>query len=91
MGVAERVRTSTLWNISLKRLLMCHAEPLLLVDDGKAQILELHILLDHPVGADDDVHQTPADVLRMISSCCLGVRKRESSSMRTGIALHAAQ
>lgn len=35
----------------LEPLLVRHTEPLFLVDDGKAQILELHVLLDHPMGA----------------------------------------
>ena len=37
-------------------LLVCHAEPLLLIDDQKSQTLELHILGKHPVRADHDVH-----------------------------------
>ena len=39
----------------LQSLLVLDAETLLLVDDQKPQILEGHILLQHAVGADDDV------------------------------------
>ena len=39
----------------LDLFLVGHAEALLLVHHQKAQILEVHILLEHPVGADDDV------------------------------------
>ena len=34
---------------------MLDAEPLLLIDDQKSQILEFHILRQQPVGADDQV------------------------------------
>ena len=34
-----------------------HAEAMLLVDDGEAQVLELHVLLDQRVRADGDVDQ----------------------------------
>ncbi len=39
----------------LEPLLHLHAEPLLLVDDHQAQVVELHVLLGQPVRADDDV------------------------------------
>ena len=39
----------------LERLLLAHAEAVLLVDDRQAQTGELHILLQQAVGADDDV------------------------------------
>jgi hypothetical protein len=39
----------------LQRLLLAHAEALFLVDDDQAQVLELHVVLQQAVGADDDV------------------------------------
>ena len=39
----------------LDLLLVGHAKALLLVHHQKAQVLEVYILLEHPVGADDDV------------------------------------
>ena len=39
----------------LEPLLVLDAEPLLLVDDDQAQVLEGDVLLDDPVGADQDV------------------------------------
>jgi hypothetical protein len=38
-----------------KRLLLAHAEAVLLVDDHQAEALEDHVLLQQTVGADDDV------------------------------------
>ena len=39
----------------LEPLLVLDAEPLLLVDDDQAEILEVHVLRNQPVRADDDV------------------------------------
>jgi hypothetical protein len=39
----------------LQALLVGHAEALLFVDDDQAQVLELHVLLDESMRADDDV------------------------------------
>jgi hypothetical protein len=39
----------------LQRFLLAHAEAVLLVDDDEAEALELHILLQQAVGADQDV------------------------------------
>ena len=39
----------------LEPLLVLDAEPLLLVDDHQPQVLERHVLLDDPVGADQDI------------------------------------
>jgi hypothetical protein len=36
-------------------LLLCHAETMLLVDHHQAEVGELHVLRQQPVGADDDV------------------------------------
>ena len=40
----------------LEPLLVGDPEAVLLVDDHQAQVLELHVPLEQPVGADDDVH-----------------------------------
>jgi hypothetical protein len=54
IGVAESVSMSTL-AAALEVLLVRHAEALLLVDDHQAEVLELDVLRQEPVGADDDV------------------------------------
>ena len=43
----------------LEFFLMPHAEPLLLVDDAETEILELDVVLDEAVGADDHVDLAP--------------------------------
>ena len=55
MGVAERVSTSTWRESSLSFSFVGHAEALLLVDDQQAQVFEVHVLLEEPVGADEQV------------------------------------
>ena len=42
--------------VFLQLLLVLHAEPLLLIDDDKAQVVETHILGEQAVGAHHDVH-----------------------------------
>ena len=37
---------------------LCHTETMLLVDDGKPQTLELHIILYDSVGSHQDIHRT---------------------------------
>ena len=41
--------------------LLAHAEALFLVDDDQAQVFEAHVLLQQPVGANDDVEGTVGD------------------------------
>ena len=55
MGLAVSVSTSTPSADALHRLLVRHPEALLLVDDQQAELLELHVLGQQPVRADDDV------------------------------------
>ena len=55
MGVALSVSTSTLRAQLLDALLVRDAEALLFVDDEQAQVLEVHVLRQQAVGADDDV------------------------------------
>ncbi len=48
----------------LQLLLVLDAEALLLVDDDQAQVLELGLGREQPVGADDDVHRALAQALQ---------------------------
>ncbi len=67
----------------LHRLLVAHAEAVLLVDDQQAQALELHRLDEQLVRADDDVDRAVLDALqRRVTS--LAERKRDSSATFTG-------
>ena len=47
----------------LQALLVRHAEALLLVDDEKPEVLEVHVLRKHPVRSDDDVDGAVSDAL----------------------------
>ncbi len=47
----------------LDRLLVAHAEPLLLVDHEQSQALEADVLGEQPVRADDDVDLAVADAV----------------------------
>ena len=42
----------------LKALLVADAEALFFVNDHKPKVLEVHVRLDQPVRADDDIHGT---------------------------------
>ena len=42
---------------------MSDAETLLLIDDQKSQILELHIRRQYSMGSDDDIHHTLFQIL----------------------------
>ena len=85
MGVADRVRVST-WLAHLPELLLVgHAEALLLVDDQQAQVVELHVLLQQLVGADQQVHLARLGRRPGCRFCSwAGVRNRDSTSMFTG-------
>ena len=48
----------------LEAFLDFDAEPLLLVDDDQAQVVELHVRLHEAVRADDDVHRAGGQALR---------------------------
>ena len=60
----------------LEPFLVLDAEALLLVDDDQAQILELHVLADQAMGADDDVDaargQAFEDALLLAGRCGSG-------------------
>ena len=49
----------------LQALLLAHAEALLLVDDDEADVLELDVLLQQPVRADDDVDLALGEFLQL--------------------------
>ncbi len=55
MGVAVSVSTSTCWRSCLMRSLCADAEALLFVDHEEAEVLEMHVLRQKPVRADDDL------------------------------------
>jgi hypothetical protein len=68
---------------ALQGLLLAHAEAVLLVDDDQAEVLEADVPLHQAVGADDEVDAAVGEPLRA-TACSFGVRKRDSSAMRTG-------
>ena len=79
IGVAVIVSTSTLRAELLQPLLVRDAEPLLLVDDQQAQVLERHVLAQQPVRADHDVDLAVlGDVLRPSRFCSAGLTNRLS-------------
>ncbi len=84
IGVAVMVSTSTGRPELLQLLLVPHAEALLLVDDDQAQILELDVLREQPVRADDDVHRAGGDLGHRPCSWSFRLRNRLSSSTFTG-------
>lgn len=55
IGVADKVSTSTFFFICLIFSLWATPKLLLLVDDQKAQVLELHVFRKQPVGSDDQI------------------------------------
>ena len=65
-------------------LLVGHAEALFLVDDEQTEVLELHVLGQQPVRADDHVDAPVGQALRRRRAAGPATRKRLSSSTRTG-------
>ena len=61
----------------LEPLLLGHAEALLLVDDQQAEVLELHVLGEQPVGADGHVGGAVLDRLRGHARLGRGAESRE--------------
>ena len=74
----------------LQLFLVLDAEALLLVDDDKAQILELHIVGKQPVGAHDNVHSA---VLQSAQRLLLLLRRAVAGQQpdADGEGLHAGQ
>ena len=68
----------------LELFLLAHAEAVFLVDDQQTEVFEPYLRLQQFVGADDDVDRAVLQSRQRSVSCCLPVRKRDSSSMRTG-------
>ena len=54
IGVAVITRMSGAWPLAASSIALAHAETVLLVDDGEAQVAEGDRLLEERVGADDD-------------------------------------
>ena len=79
IGVAVIVSTSTLRAELLQPLLVRDAEPLLLVDDQQAEVLERDVAAEQPVRADHDVDLAVRRVLSTIC-CLLGVRRTATAS-----------
>ena len=84
IGVAVSVSTSTSVRSSLIALLVGDAEALLLVDHEQAEVLERDVLGQEAVRADDDVdrRRRPGPATTLLA--WPGVRKRDSTSTRTG-------
>ena len=74
----------------LEPFLVLDAETLLLVDDDQAEILELHILADQPMRADDDVDAALGQPLEDASSVRRRERKRLTTSTVNGYSARAA-
>ena len=51
----------------LETFLLLHAEAMLFVEDDQAEIVELHVLLDQLVRADDDVQLALGQVFQRLS------------------------
>ena len=78
IGVAVSVSTSTFDLELLHRLLVLHAEALLLVDDEQAEVLELDLLAEQAVGADHAVDLARLDALDDVA----GLGRREEAAQR---------
>ncbi len=68
----------------LEVFLVLDAEALFLVDDDQAEVLELHIILNDAVRADENVDLTLFQLLQDGAICSCFVRKRESISTLIG-------
>ena len=68
----------------LDALLVLDAEALLLVDDEQAEILELDVLGQQPVGADDARRPRRLQPVDHLAGPGPAVRNRDSTSTRTG-------
>ena len=79
IGVAVIVSTSTVAPQPLEHLLVLDAEPLLLVDDRQAEVLEAHVLLHQPMRADDDVHLAFCHAGQGLLCCWAFVQAAEST------------
>ena len=70
--MAVSVSTSTFGAQLLDALLVLHAEALLLVDDEQPEVLELDVVGEQAVRADDDVDRAVLDAARRPSFCSFG-------------------
>ena len=89
IGVAVSVSTSTLRRELLDALLVGDAEALLFVDDQEAEALEVHVLREQAVGADDDVDLAVLEPARATSSCSLLRLEARERRDRDRVVAHA--
>ena len=83
IGVADRVRTSTSRAELLEPLLGGHAEPLLLVDDDEAEVLEAHVLLSSRC-VPMTMSTVPAASPSTVAACSFAGTNRDSSRTSSG-------
>ena len=69
---------------------MPHAEPLFLIDDNQPEILEMNILLQQPMGADDDVDGALLEPPQRVPDLFGGTKTREHRRL-DGVGLHPLQ
>ncbi len=76
IGVAVITSMSTRLALGAERQALVHAEAVLLVDDGKAEVAERDVLLEQRMRADDDVdrarRQAPRSTRRALARPCRG-------------------
>ena len=60
---------------------MRHAEALLLVDDQQAEIMELHVLLQQLMRADDEIERTGTQVGHVFLDLCRGAEARQHADL----------
>ena len=77
IGVAVSVSTSTSALQLLDPLLVLHPEALLLVDHQQAEVVEAHVAVEQPVGADDDVDRAGAQPLHDLLGLGVGEEARQ--------------
>ena len=83
MGVADMASTSMCGAHLLEALFVADAEALLFVDDEQAEVLELELLREDGVGADEDVDLALLGLFED-DVFSFAVRKREIISTLTG-------
>ncbi len=77
MGVAVSVSTSTSARKRLQSFFLLHAEAMLFIEDDQAEVVELHILLDQLVRADDDVQLAIGQILQRLRHFLGGAEARQ--------------
>src|SRR4051812_12825276 len=80
MWKATRSRT-----LFTKQQSLMHAEPMLLIDDGKAQLFELHLLLKQRVSTNGNLRSARSEIcqcLRSSSACSFAGQHRDVQVQR---------